>query len=69
MANAADMMMARDATARAFNAMNKAEVVAKTDMSMEAAVAVRETRKAWVKSVKSAEAVQRRVWAAQDRAA
>lgn len=66
---AADMMMARDATARAFNAMVAAEARAADDVaSVEACVEVSKARKAWVKAVKSAEKVQRAVWAAEDKA-
>lgn len=69
MASAADMMMARDASARAYHAMKAAEARVNVEMTEANCDAVSKARKEWVRAVKSAEAVQRRVWAAQDRAA
>lgn len=68
MANAADMMMARDATARAWRAVVAAEAQVANEVTEANCAAVARANKVWVRAVKSAEAVQRRVWAAQDRA-
>lgn len=65
---AANMMMARDAVARAYNAMKAADEA--WDASASEATNQRQvqTRKAWKKAVMARESMERRMWAQQDAA-
>lgn len=66
MVTSSDMMMARDAVGRAWNAMVAADAAWDADASEAANAVQAATRKAWRKSVMAREAMERRMWAEQD---
>jgi len=66
---AADMMQARDAVARAYNAMVAADAAWSTNPSEMTNARQASTRKVWSKAVRQREAMERRMWAQQDQAA
>jgi hypothetical protein len=66
MVTRSDMMMARDAVARAWNRMNAADARWEAEASEAANAEQAASRKAWKKAVMAREAMERRMWAEQD---